>query len=160
MAGPAGLPGAAEPRRRDLYVAVLDLTDRFRCHAVVPTRPAGGRTHAGAERRRPDPGDAAGRRARSSRARSVRDWLKVIVSDVDFDATSFTMPQLDDPPPAVSRGRAALDARAARRRGGAAATSAPACDAARATPVAEWAASTLVLEVRVPTALTSRQCSQ
>ena len=80
---------------------------------------------------------------------SVRDWLKVIVSDVDFEATSFTMQQLDAPPPAVTRGlpRSTLDrlaARAVRRDIGAG------VDAAGSTPVAEWTASTLVLEVRVP----------
>jgi hypothetical protein len=132
---------------RDLYVAVLDLTDRFRCHAAVPTVKLGaGRALALNDGDRlpatlPDgvpiePG------------RSVRDWLKVIVSTVDFEATSFTMQQLDAAPPPVSRGlpRSTLDrlaARAVRRDVGP-------VDAADSAPVAEWTASTLVLEVRVP----------
>ena len=60
------------------------------------------------------------------------------------------MQQLDAPPPAVNRGlpRSTLDrlaSRAVRRDIGAA------VDATSSTPVAQWTASTLVLEVRVPT---------
>ncbi len=81
---------------------------------------------------------------------SVRDWLKVIVSDVDFEATSFTMQQLDAAP--LRGRRAACPARrstasprkAARRDIGAA------VEPDGSTPVAQWTASTLVLEVRVP----------
>ena len=148
----------------DLYVAVLDLTDRFRCHPVVPTVKLGaGRTFA-ARRRRPIPASLPPDEVPVVAAPSVRDWLKVIVSDVDFDASSFTMQRLDQPPPrhAVGRRRfrSTLDrlaARAISRDVGAAAT--------RRARRRQWAASTLLLEVRVPSTgdragAVTRQCSQ
>ena len=132
---------------RDLFVAVLDLTDRFRCHPVVPTVKLGaGRSFAVADGDQipaslPDDEPVVA-------GATVRDWLKVVVSDVDFDASSFTMQQLDQPPPAATRSagqfRSTLDRLAAR---------AVSRDIARApadAPPAQWSASTLVLEVRVP----------
>jgi len=132
---------------RDLFVAVLDLTDRFRCHPVVPTVKLGaGRPFAVADGD-PIPASLPGD-APVVPGASVRDWLKVIVSDVDFDASSFTMQQLDQPPPPRTRSSASyrstlerLAARAVSRDLGAVAVD--------ATP-AQWSASTLVLEVRVP----------
>ncbi len=131
----------------DLYVAVLDLTDRFRCHPAVPTLKLGaGRSLA------LNDGEPVGatlpRGVPAEPGASVRDWLKVIVSSVDFDATSFTMQQLDEPPPPATRSvpRSTLDrlaAKAIRRDVGGDAVSG-------GTPVAEWSASTLVLDVRVP----------
>jgi hypothetical protein len=134
---------------RDLFVAVLDLTDRFRCHPVVPTvKLAGGHVLA------LNDGDPLPATLPDGvpiePGATVRDWLKVIVSDVDFEATSFTMQQLDAPPPPATRGvpRSTLDrlaAKAARRDVGAA------IEPGASTPVAQWTASTLVLEVGVPT---------
>src|SRR5690606_17131456 len=87
---------------RDLFVAVLDLTDRFRCHPVVPTVKLGaGRPLAVADGD-PIPASLPVDEDVVSGA-AVRDWLKVIVSDVDFDASSFTMQQLDQPPPPATR---------------------------------------------------------
>jgi hypothetical protein len=132
----------------DLYVAVLDLTDRFRCHAAVPTVKLGSGRPLALNDGDPLPATLPDG-VPVEPGRSVRDWLKVIVSTVDFEATSFTMQQLDAPPPAVSRSmpRSTLDrlaARAVRRDLG------PAVDPGAATPVAQWTASTLLLEVRVP----------
>ncbi len=133
---------------RDLFVAVLDLTDRFRCHPVVPTvKLAAGHVLA-LNDGDPLPATLPDGAAVEPDA-SVRDWLKVIVSDVDFEATSFTMQQLDAPPIPSTRGvpRSTLDriaAKAARRDVGAA------VEPGASTPVAQWTASTLVLEVRVP----------
>jgi hypothetical protein len=131
---------------RDLFVSVLDLTDRFRCHPVVPTTKLGaGRTFALADGA-PIPASLPAGAAVVPGAR-VRDWLKLIVSDVDFDATTFTMQPLDEPRP-LTRGRRAprstLDRLAAR------AVSRDIGAAPAETPVAEWTASTLLLEVRVP----------
>ncbi len=133
----------------DLYVAVLDLTDRFRCHAAVPTVKLGPGRPLALNDGDPLPATLPDGVPVEPGA-SVRDWLKVIVSTVDFEASSFTMQQLDGPPPAVNRGlpRSTLDrlaSRAVRRDIGAA------VDATSSTPVAQWTASTLVLEVRVPT---------
>jgi hypothetical protein len=133
---------------QDLYVAVLDLTDRFRCHAAVPTIKLGAGRPLALNEGDPLPATLPDGTPVEP-GRSVRDWLKVIVSTVDFEATSFTMQQLDAPPPAVNRGvpRSTLDrlaARAVRRDIGAG------VDPASSTPVAQWTASTLVLEVRVP----------
>jgi hypothetical protein len=132
---------------RDLFVAVLDLTDRFRCHPVVHAVELGaGRSFAVADG---DPIPASlPADAPVVPGASVRDWLKVIVSDVDFDASSFTMQQLDRPPPVSTRSSASprstlerLAARAVSRDIGAAPAD---------TAPAQWSASTLVLEVRVP----------
>ncbi len=132
----------------DLYVAVLDLTDRFRCHAVLPTELVGhGRSYAlwsGA----PIPASLpAGRPVAPGAA--ARDWLKVVVSDVDFDATSFDLAALDEPsargPSTRGAPRNTLERIAARahRRDFAAADPAP--------PVARWAATTITIDTRVPT---------
>ena len=132
---------------RDLFVAVLDLTDRFRCHPVVPTIKLGaGRPFAVADGD-PIPASLPADEPVVPGA-SVRDWLKVIVSDVDFDASSFTMQQLDQPAPPRTRSapafRSTLERLAAR-----AITRDIGGGPADATP-AQWSASTLVLEVRVP----------
>jgi len=128
---------------------VLDLTDRFRCHPVVATVKLGaGRSFAIADGD-PVPASLPADDAVVPGA-SVRDWLKVIVSDVDFDASSFTLHPLDHPPPPTTRGnrafRSTLDRIAARAMtrdlGGA--------DPDEEAPTAQWTASTLVLEVRVP----------
>ena len=105
---PAGarrvVAAAARVRRRcatasddDLYVAVLDLTDRFRCHAVLPTTLLGAGPHVRpvVGRRRSRRRLPAGRPVAPGAA--ARDWLKVVVSDVDFDATSFDLAALDEP---------------------------------------------------------------
>ena len=107
----------------DLYVAVLDLTDRFRCHAAVPTVKLGAGRPLALNDGDPLPATLpAG--VPVEPGQSVRDWLKVIVSTVDFEATSFTMQQLD-----ARRLRSAGPAAARRsiawRRGRCAATSGP-----------------------------------
>ena len=80
----------------DLYVAVLDLTDRFRCHVVFPTTSVTGGHTVALWDRRPIPVELPPDRPLRSGA-AVRDWLKVVVSDVDFDATSADLPPLDEP---------------------------------------------------------------
>jgi hypothetical protein len=82
---------------RDLFVGVLDLTDRFRCHAsLFPT----GRIHAGHTvvvwDGRSIPVSFPPGRGVTPGAVS-RDWLKVIVSETDFDATAFELPAIDQP---------------------------------------------------------------
>jgi hypothetical protein len=133
---------------RDLFVSVLDLTDRFRCHPVVPTVKLGaGRSFAVADGD-PIPASLPADEEVVPGA-SVRDWLKVIVSDVDFDATSFTMQPLDQPRPRTrSRpsSRSTLDRLAAR------AVTRDLGEPEPDAPVAQWSASTLLLEVRVPDA--------
>ncbi len=131
----------------DLYVCVLDLTDRFRCHAVFPTdRLAAGHTVAlwGGE---PIPLTLPDDRPVAAGA-LARDWLKVVVSDVDFEAAAFDLPALDEPLPVPDVTRAAtwstltrIAARAVSRDLGAAA---PPKVAAR------WAADTIAFETTVP----------
>jgi hypothetical protein len=131
----------------DLYVCVLDLTDRFRCHAVFPTEClVAGHTVAlwgGA----PIPLTLPDDRPVVSGA-IARDWLKVVVSDVEFDASAFDLPPLDEPPPARDVTRAAgwstltrIAARVVTRDVGAAG---PPKEAAR------WAADTIAVETIVP----------
>jgi hypothetical protein len=132
---------------RDLFVAVLDLTDRFRCHPVVQTEQLAAGRRLAINQGQPITASLPDGVEPTSGAK-VRDWLKVIVSDVDFEASSFTMQQLDDPPPPQTRSagpRSTIDrlaGKAVRRDLGG--------DPSDDTPIAEWSASTLVLEVRVP----------
>jgi hypothetical protein len=131
----------------DLFVAVLDLTDRFRCHAVLPTvRLATGHTLAlwdGAPipltlpRDRPvEPGAAA------------RDWLKVVVSDVDFDAAAFDLPALDEPARARDVTRSVTWSTLARV--AARAVSRDLGDDGPPPVAARWAADTIAFETTVP----------
>lgn len=130
----------------DLHVAVLDLTDRFRCHVLLPTVALRAAHTVALWDRRPIPVELPPGRAVEPGA-SVQDWMKVIVSDVDFDATSAELPPLDDAPtrsgdrkpPRTTIER--LFARAIRRDIG----------PAGPTPVpARWAASTITIETTVP----------
>ncbi|MBA3288288.1 MAG: hypothetical protein H0U21_09735, partial [Acidimicrobiia bacterium] len=104
---PAGDGGWTEPRifaelrnttGEHLFVAVLDLTDRFRCSALLHTgRVAPGQTVA--------LNDGAPMAVTLPQGRPViegalaRDWLKVVVSDVEFDASAFDLPALGERPP-------------------------------------------------------------
>ena len=94
---PAMLLRLVNTSDRDLFVAVLDLTDRFRCHAsLFPTaRIAAGHTVAIWDGR-PVPAGLPADRPVVSGA-EARDWLKVIVSETDFDASAFEMTALDEP---------------------------------------------------------------
>jgi hypothetical protein len=130
---------------RDLHVAVLDLTDRFRCQPVVPTVKLGAGRPFALEDGKPVTASLPAGEEPAPGA-SVRDWLKVIVSDVPFEASSFTMQPLGKPPPPRTRSVPGstlerLAARAITRDVGAG----PGDE-----PVAQWSASTLLLEVRVP----------
>ena len=71
--------------KRDLFVGVLDLTDRYRCHAsFFPTALiAAGRTVAIWDGR-PIPTVLPSDRPVVSGA-IARDWLKVVVSEADFE---------------------------------------------------------------------------
>jgi hypothetical protein len=131
----------------DLYVAVLDLTDRFRCHAVLPTvLLVAGHTLS--------LWDGAPIPLTLPRDRSVepgalaRDWLKVMVSDVDFDAAAFDLPPLDEP------GRARDVARSATwstlTRVAARAVSRDLGDDGPPPVAARWAAETIAFETTVP----------
>ena len=129
----------------DLYVAVLDLTDRFRCHAVLPTTfLLAGRTMALWDRR-PIPVELPEGREVTSGAH-VRDWLKVVVSDVDFDATSADLPPLDEP---VTARRSDRSPRSTVERVFAKAVHR---DVGGSGPPssARWAATTIELETTVP----------
>jgi hypothetical protein len=131
----------------DLYVCVLDLTDLFRCHAVLPSvRLTAGHTLAlwdGAsipltlpEGRAVVPGGIA------------RDWLKIVASDVDFDAAAFDLPQLDEPIPA--RRGAAGQTWSTLGRVAARAVSRDVGEDGPPTVAARWAADTIPFETTVP----------
>jgi hypothetical protein len=131
----------------DLYVCVLDLTDRFRCHAVLPTdRLSAGHTVAlwdGA----PIPLTLPDDRPVAPGA-VARDWLKVVVSDVDFEAAAFDLPALDEPLPARDVTRAANWSTLTRI-----ASRAVTRDLGAAVPpkvAARWAADTIAFETTVP----------
>ena len=131
----------------DLWVAVLDLTDRFRCHAVLPTvLLAAGHRHALWNGAAIPIALPAGRAVEQGAI--ARDWLKVIVSDVDFEATAFDLPALDEPPPERTETRSTRP-RGVLERLAAKAVSREIPD----TPppaVSRWTATTVVIETTVP----------
>jgi hypothetical protein len=131
----------------ELSVCVLDLTDRFRCHPVLPTVClAAGHTVAlwdGA----PIPLTLPDDRPVAPGA-VARDWLKVVVSDVDFDAAAFDLPQLDEPAPVARATRAVTWSTLAR-----VACRAVSRDIGESGPppvAARWAAETIPFEITVP----------
>ncbi len=94
---PAMLLRLVNTSDRDLFVAVLDLTDRFRCHAsLFPTARISARHAVAIWDGRPVPAGLPADRPVVSGA-EARDWLKVIVSETDFDASAFEMTALDEP---------------------------------------------------------------
>ncbi|MET0145584.1 MAG: caspase family protein [Ilumatobacteraceae bacterium] len=132
---------------RDLYVAVLDLTDRFRCHAVLPTELVTAGHDLALWSGAPIPVELPSGRAVVSGS-SATDWLLVVVSAVDFDATTFDLGALDDPVRRSAAGRSMprnaierLATKALRRDVGAPVLSGDA---------AGWAATAVAVEVRVP----------
>jgi hypothetical protein len=131
----------------DLYVAVLDLTDRFRCHAVLPTvRLAAGHTLSlwdGA----PIPLTLPSGRPVVPGA-VARDWLKIVVSDVDFDATAFDLPALDEP--AATRDVRRSGVWSTLSRVAARAVSRDIGDDVPPPVAARWAADTIAVETTVP----------
>jgi hypothetical protein len=131
----------------DLFVAVLDLTDRFRCHAVLPTvRLAAGHTLSlwdGAAIPLTLP---AGRPVVPGAV--ARDWLKIVASDVDFDATAFDLPALDEP--AATREVRRSGVWSTLSRVAARAVSRDIGDDGPPPVAARWAADTIAFETTVP----------
>lgn len=80
---------------RDLYCALLDLTDRFRCHgglSPVDRLRAGGTTVAFEGR----PIDISLPKERiDAGGTQVRDWLKLIASEQRIDPDAYALPNLD-----------------------------------------------------------------
>jgi len=131
----------------DLYVAVLDLTDRFRCHSVLPTELLGRARPFALWAGAPIPASLPTGRPVVPGA-LARDWLKVVVSDVAFDATSFDLDALDEPVSRRATARAAPRNTLERIAGKARSRDIGAAD--DTPPVARWAATTVTLETRVP----------
>jgi hypothetical protein len=81
----------------DLYVALLDLTDRFGCATgLFPTERLAAKHTVSVWTGKPIPIQLPKAREVRSGA-SVRDWLKLIVSESDFDSSAFVLGALDDP---------------------------------------------------------------
>jgi hypothetical protein len=132
----------------DLFVCALDLTDRFRCHALFPTAlvAAGHRVAVWDGHAIPValPADAV-----VESGAGARDWLKVVVSDVDFDAAAFDLPSLGAPEPSASATRSGTWSTISRI--AAKAVSRDVGDDDGPPPVAaRWAADTVTFEVTIP----------
>ena len=145
---PAMFLGLANTADRDLFVGVLDLTDRYRCHAsLFPTARIGaGRTVLIQDGR---PIRAALPTDRTVESGAIaRDWLKVIVSETDFDASAFEMSALDEP--FFARRSAASSGSALERLAGRALTrgAAPAPPPGSTNP--DWCAETYAVTIVVP----------
>jgi len=133
---------------RPLWVALLDLTDRFKCDSsLFQTAPiAAGHTavtYDGA----PIPVTLPDGRAVRPGA-IARDWLMVVVSSVEFNAASFDLPQLGEPATrssaAVGRARSTLERLAGR------ALTRDMGDKGPPPPASEWCATTIPLTTVVP----------
>jgi hypothetical protein len=145
---PAMFLSLANTADRDLFVAVLDLTDRYRCHAsLFPTaRIAAGHTVSIRDGRPIPAGLPAGRPVGSGAL--ARDWLKVIVSETDFDASAFEMPALDEP---ISPTRSAEAPRSALERlASRVLTRGVASGAPTGSPNPDWCAETHPVTIVVP----------
>ena len=134
--------------QRDLFVGVLDLTDRFRCHAsLFPTALiAAGRTVAIWDGR-PIPAVLPTDRPIVSGA-IARDWLKVVVSEADFDASAFEMSALDEP--FVVRRSATLAPSVLERLASRVLTRGAPSDGAAVSANPEWSADTYAITIAVP----------
>ncbi len=134
--------------QRDLFVGVLDLTDRFRCHAsLFPTAlVAAGRTVAIWDGR-PIPAVLPTDRPIVSGA-IARDWLKVVVSEADFDASAFEMSALDEP--FVVRRSATLAPSVLERLASRVLTRGAPSEGAAVSANPEWSADTYAITIAVP----------
>ncbi len=134
--------------KRDLFVGVLDLTDRFRCHAsLFPTALiAAGRTVAIWDGR-PIPAVLPTDRPIVSGA-IARDWLKVVVSEADFDASAFEMSALDEP--FVVRRSATMAPSVLERLAGRVLTRGAPSEPAAGSSNPEWCADTYAITIAVP----------
>jgi hypothetical protein len=133
---------------RPLFVALLDLTDRYQCHAALfatqRIAPAHAVTVFGG---RSIPVTLPKGRDVVAGA-SARDLLKVIVSDTDFDASALELPPLDEPP--TRSGSRKAPRNSLERLAGRAITRDFGTVASAPVAVAEWAASTTPVVTAVP----------
>ena len=145
---PAMLLRLVNTTKRDLFVGVLDLTDRFRCHAsLFPTALiAAGRTVAIWDGR-PIPAVLPTDRPIVSGA-IARDWLKVVVSEADFDASAFEMSALDEP--FVVRRSASVAPSVLERLAGRVLTRGAPSEPASGSSNPEWCADTYAITIAVP----------
>ena len=129
----------------ELYVAVLDLTDRYRCAELLATEELAPRA-----RRALLDGRALSVTLPAERpvvpGASARDWLLVLVSDTEFAASAFELPALNEP---LARSAEAVTARNTLERLAARAVRRD-IQAVEAPAVARWAAFATTLEVTVP----------
>lgn len=131
----------------ELYVAVLDLTDRYRCAELLATEQLAPRARrALLDGRALSVTLPAGREI--APGASARDWLLVLVSDTEFAASAFELAALDEP---IVRSAEAVTARNTLERLAARAVRRD-VQAVEAPAVARWAAFATTLEVVVPTA--------
>lgn len=80
---------------RDLYCALLDLTDRFRCHGgLLPVVRVKSGLSTMAFEGRPIPISIPQARLDAGGAQ-VRDWLKLIASEQRFESDAYELPNLD-----------------------------------------------------------------
>jgi len=136
----------AENRR--LFCAVLNLTDRYRIHSSLfpGTWIEAGRMVAGLEGRPIQVSLPPGREI--CRGALVRDWLKLVVADRDFNALGFELPRLGEPPSRGATIRRAPSSTLDRLAGRA--LTRDASDEVTEATVGDWATSIVPLVTVVP----------
>ena len=140
--------GSSTRRSATCSSASSTSTDQFRCHAsLFPTALiAAGRTVAIWDGR-PIPAVLPSDRPIVSGA-IARDWLKVVVSEADFDASAFEMSALDEP--LVVRRSASVAPSTLERLAGRVLTRDTRSEAAAGSSNPEWCADTYAIMIAVP----------
>jgi hypothetical protein len=133
---------------RPLYVALIDLTDQFACRTgLFPTERLAAAHTVSVSTGAPVPVTLPANRTVEPEA-LARDWLKLVVSESDFDASAFQLNALDEPAVPRAATRAATTStleRLARR-----ALTRDIGASGAAVPAPQWAARTIPIVTRVP----------
>ena len=135
---------------RPLYVALLDLTDRYQCHAALfaTERIDGGHSVTVLGGRAIQVTLPSGRAVVPGA--SARDLLKIVVSEANFDASALELPTLDEPPTRGGTVRVATNT--LERLAGIAITRDFGAGQQAALPAPEWAARIVPAVTVVPAA--------
>jgi hypothetical protein len=135
---------------RDLYVALLDLNDTFGIHAsLFPTARLAAHRTVRVWEGQPIPVTFPEGRLVAPGA-MVKDWLQIVVSEVDFDSSALEMPALDEPA-TRSAGERSIGTSTIERLAARALTRAVGAGGPPPRP-ADWAVSTIPLITAVPSA--------
>jgi hypothetical protein len=134
---------------RPVYVAVLDFTDRFACGVLYPTNELAPNSKVLVQ-------DGSAFAIKLPKGRDVvsgaraRDWLRVVVSETNFDAAAFTMSRLDEPPSRSTRSAGELRSTLERLTERARTRDIEEVESTKPETAPDWCAETHAITVTVP----------